>query len=48
MPQHDDKIKPQCTLDHASEAVAMVRGNDCTDIRGFELFAIKIFAGYPE
>jgi len=33
MPQHDDKIKLQHMLDHASEAVAMVRGKEKSDLQ---------------
>ena len=33
MPQHDDKIKLQHMLDHANEAVAMVRGKDKSDLQ---------------
>ena len=33
MPQHDDKIKLQHMLDHANEAVAMVRGKNKSDLQ---------------
>jgi uncharacterized protein with HEPN domain len=33
MPHHDDKIKLQHMLDHASEAVAMVRGKEKSDLQ---------------
>jgi hypothetical protein len=33
MPQHDDKIKLKQMLDHANEAVEMVRGKEKSDLQ---------------
>jgi len=35
MTQHDDKIKLQHMLDHAKEAVALLRGKEKSDLQKF-------------
>ena len=42
MPQHDDKIKLQHMLDHASEAVAMVRGKEKSDLHKNRLLELAV------
>ena len=42
MMQHDDKIKLQHMLDHAKEAVALVRGKEKSDLQKNRLLGVFI------